>query len=56
MSTSLEKNLQNELRLSQQKIESILRSITGCFFVLDPKWYFLYTNYPSEAYLSIPHK
>lgn len=51
-----QQQIKEELRLSQQKIESILGSITGCFFVLDQDWRFLHINLPSEGYLPNPRQ
>jgi len=51
MSTSPPNKVEKELRLSQQRIESILGSITGCFFLLDKNWRFLHINIPNDGYL-----
>jgi len=51
MSESPQNKIEAELRLSQEKIESILGSITGCFFVLDRDWRILHVNQPDDDYL-----
>ena len=49
-------NVEEELRLSQQRIVTILGSITGCFFLLDRHWRFLHINHPSDGYLPCPRE
>ncbi len=51
---SPQNDVEAELRLSQQRIETILGSITGCFFLLDRQWRFLHMNRPSNGYLPYP--
>lgn len=47
---------EEQLRLAQRKIETILGSITGCFFVLDREWRFLHMNHPVPGYLPLPRE
>ncbi|MCE9626208.1 MAG: PAS domain-containing protein, partial [Deltaproteobacteria bacterium] len=54
MSNSTQDNLKEELLHSEQVIEAILGSITGCFFVLDQDWRFLHINLPNDGYLPLP--
>jgi len=54
MAGSSENKVEEELLLLQQKFESILGSITGCFFVLDQSWRFLHINLPENGYLPRP--
>ena len=49
-------HVEEELRISQQRIATILESITGCFFVLDQDWRFLHMNHPSDGYLPFPRE
>lgn len=56
MSVPSQNKIKKELRFSQQTIESILESITGCFFVLDQNWRFLHINNPDDGYLSSPRE
>src|SRR4030095_13870614 len=56
MSNSSQNNVEEELRLSQQRIETILGSITGCFFLLDHNWRFLYLNNLCDGYLPCPRE
>src|SRR4030095_11685502 len=56
MSISSQNKVEKELHLSQQRIESILGSITGCFFVLDHNWRFLHINLPIDGYLPCPRE
>ena len=56
MPTSSHLPFEEQLRLSQQNIESILGSITGCFFVLDREWRILYMNSPIQEDLRISPK
>jgi signal transduction histidine kinase len=56
MSGSSQNKVEEELRVLKQRIESILGSITGCFFVLDHNWSFLHMNHPSDGYLPCPRE
>lgn len=56
MPGSLQNKVEEKLRLARQRVETILRSITGCFFVLDQDWRFLHLNHPSDGYLPCPRE